>query len=87
MLCVLKLVFLWCDKTCVFSDLNYRFPADIPTFPFGFIRFRYTGFYRSYTVPEVSRSRFRPNQNLCERKWWEEFSDRSRPFTPLVLFI
>jgi hypothetical protein len=31
-------------------DSNYRLSIDIETFLFGFIRFRLTGFYRSYSV-------------------------------------
>jgi hypothetical protein len=39
-------IFLYCHV----SDSNYRLPIDTETFLFGFIHFRWTGFYRTYSV-------------------------------------
>jgi hypothetical protein len=35
----------------------------------------------------LSRFRYRPNKNLYERKWWESFPDRFKPFSPLPLKV
>jgi hypothetical protein len=41
-------IFLYCH----ISDSNYSLPIDTETFLFGFIRFRWTGFYRPYSVSD-----------------------------------
>jgi hypothetical protein len=41
-------IFLYCH----IFDSNYRLPIDTETFLFGFIRFRWTGFYRLYSVSD-----------------------------------
>jgi hypothetical protein len=45
-------IFLYCH----ISDSNYRLSIDIETFWFGFVHFRWTKFYRPYSVSDFSVS-------------------------------
>jgi hypothetical protein len=47
-----SVIFLFCH----ISDSNYRLSIDTETFLFGFIHFRWTGFYRPYSVSDFSVS-------------------------------
>jgi hypothetical protein len=95
MFCVL----LWMRLVCgcewtivwlgfVFLDLfrlQLPFPDQFRAILLGFICFRYTGIYRSLSVSDFPVYRFRPKKKLCGWKRWQVFSDRYRPFSPLVM--
>jgi hypothetical protein len=68
MYCVVKTLHVWCIIVyrqfhnydgviflyCHISDSNYCLQIDTKTFLFGFIRFRWTGFYRPYFISDFS---------------------------------
>ena len=68
---------------CELFRLQLPFPDQFRAILLGFIRFRYTGIYRSLSVSDFPVYRFRPNKKLCGWKRWEVFSDRYRPLSPL----
>jgi hypothetical protein len=75
---------VWLDFVyCELFRLQLPFPNQFRAILLGFIRFRYTGIYRSLSVSDFPVYRFRPNKNLCGWKWWQVFSDRYRPFSSL----
>jgi hypothetical protein len=73
-------IFLYCHV----SDSIYRLPIDTKTFLFGFIRFRWIGFYRPYSVSDFSISvidRIKTYMSKNGERVFSTVSDRFHPST------